>query len=273
MTDMFGFDIFTSSLAVSAIISLIAGILSFLSPCVLPIVPPYIAYMSGISMNRLSAGKYRKIETLFEPLFSMKKDPQITGLSKGVAFLMIESLGIIPRVDISEELKELDQEARGLLRKHGVRFGQYSVFLPILLKPAVTRLRLVLWSIKKNFQEFPSPPEPGLVTVGVKKTELAGYFTKVGYYCSGDWALRIDMLERLADLLRKEDSKIGFEATSDMLSITGMSHEQFASLMSGLGYHVTNGERQKIHTPRVSWEEHHAPPAPVSSRNLAHSLN
>ena len=62
---MFGFDIFTSSLAASAIISLIAGILSFLSPCVLPIVPPYIAYMSGISMNRLSTGKYQKIETIF----------------------------------------------------------------------------------------------------------------------------------------------------------------------------------------------------------------
>ena len=62
---MFGFDIFTSSLAISAIISLIAGVLSFLSPCVLPIVPPYIAYMSGISMNRLSTGKYQKIETLF----------------------------------------------------------------------------------------------------------------------------------------------------------------------------------------------------------------
>ena len=62
---MFGFDIFTSSLAISAIISLIAGLLSFLSPCVLPIVPPYIAYMSGISMNRLSTGKYQKIETLF----------------------------------------------------------------------------------------------------------------------------------------------------------------------------------------------------------------
>ena len=165
--------------------------------------------------------------------------------------MLVESLGIIPRVEISEELKELDQEARGLLRKHGVRFGQYSVFVPILLKPAVTRMRLVLWSIRNNFHTFPSPPEPGLVTVGVSNTELSGYFTKVGYHCSGDWALRIDMLERLADLLRKEDSKIGFEATSDMLSITGMSHEQFASLMSGLGYDVISGERQKIITSKV----------------------
>jgi len=188
----------------------------------------------------------RKIETLFEPLLSMKKDSQITGLSKGVAFLLVESLGILPRADVSEELKDLDQESRGLLRKHGVRFGQYNVFVPILLKPAATRLRLVLWSVINNFDEFPSPPEPGLVTIGVKKTEVKGYFTKVGYHGSGDWALRIDMLERLADLLRKEDSKNGFEATSDMLSISGMSHEQFASLMSGLGYHVKKGERQKI---------------------------
>ncbi len=193
----------------------------------------------------------RKIETLFEPLFSMKKDSQIIGLSKGVAFLLVESLGILPRADVSRELKDLDQVSRGLLRKHGVRFGQYNVFVPILLKPAVTRLRLVLWSVINNFDEFPSPPEPGLVTVGVTNTEVKGYFTKVGYHYSGDWALRIDMLERLADLLRKEDSRNGFEATPDMLSITGMSHEQFASLMSGLGYQVIKSERQKIKTSNV----------------------
>ena len=36
-----------------------------------------------------------------------------------------------------------------------------------------------------------------------------------------------------------------------MLSITGMSHEQFASLMSGLGYQVIKSERQKIKTSNV----------------------
>jgi ATP-dependent RNA helicase SUPV3L1/SUV3 len=211
----------------------------------------------------------RKIETLFEPLLLMKKDPQITGLSKGVAFLLVESLGILPRADVSGELKDLDQESRGLLRKHGVRFGQYNVFVPILLKPAATRLRLVLWSIINNFAEFPAPPEPGLVTIGVMNTEVKGYFTKVGYHYSGDWALRIDMLERLADLLRKEDSKNGFEATPDMLSITGMSHEQFASLMSGLGYKVKKGERQKVKTSKV--EKTNDESAVEMSNNLAGS--
>jgi cytochrome c-type biogenesis protein len=32
-----------------------AGVLSFLSPCVLPLVPPYLTYMSGASFDQLRA--------------------------------------------------------------------------------------------------------------------------------------------------------------------------------------------------------------------------
>jgi ATP-dependent RNA helicase SUPV3L1/SUV3 len=187
----------------------------------------------------------RKIATLFEPLTLMQKDENITGLSKGLAFRLVESLGIVPRLDIINELKDMDQESRALLRKHGVRFGQFNIFLPILLKPAVTRMRLVLWSLKKNFTEFPSAPTAGLVTISANNDEAEGYFVKAGYHFAGDWALRIDMVERLADLIRKENTHAGFEASSDMLSITGMTNEQFASLMAGLGYDVKKGEREK----------------------------
>ena len=187
----------------------------------------------------------RKIATLFEPLTLMQKDENITGLSKGLAFRLVESLGIVPRLDIINELKDMDQDSRALLRKHGVRFGQFNIFLPILLKPAVTRMRLVLWSLKKNFTEFPSAPTAGLVTISANNDEAEGYFVKAGYHFAGDWALRIDMVERLADLIRKENTHAGFEASSDMLSITGMTNEQFASLMAGLGYDVKKGEREK----------------------------
>ena len=67
-----------------------------------------------------------------------------------------------------------------------------------------------------------------------------------GYRNAGDRAIRIDMLERLADLLRAEDSRNGFEANADMLSITGMTQEQFANLMEGLGYSAEKGEREKV---------------------------
>ena len=42
--------------ALAALIALVAGVLSFASPCVLPIVPPYLAYMSGVTMAEMSGG-------------------------------------------------------------------------------------------------------------------------------------------------------------------------------------------------------------------------
>ena len=38
---------------VSVVGALIAGLLSFLSPCVLPLVPAYLSYISGVSVNEL----------------------------------------------------------------------------------------------------------------------------------------------------------------------------------------------------------------------------
>ena len=53
---MFGIDLFDAGLAPAMLVALVAGVLSFLSPCVLPIVPPYLAYMGGISMPELREG-------------------------------------------------------------------------------------------------------------------------------------------------------------------------------------------------------------------------
>ena len=45
------------SLDVSAGGAFVAGLLSFASPCVLPLVPPYLAYMGGVSIEELNEGK------------------------------------------------------------------------------------------------------------------------------------------------------------------------------------------------------------------------
>ncbi|MEO0700586.1 MAG: helicase-related protein [Pseudomonadota bacterium] len=188
----------------------------------------------------------RKVATLFEPLMAMSRDEEMTGLARGFAFRLVESLGVIPRADVATDVKDLDQDARGALRKHGVRFGQFTIFMPALLKPAPTRLRLVLWSLTKGLAEFPESPPPGLVTVPTAADAPEGYHEMAGYRAAGERAIRIDMLERLADMLRSEDSRGGFEAKADMLSITGMTLEQFAVLMEGLGYKSEKGERAKV---------------------------
>ncbi|MBT8170706.1 disulfide oxidoreductase [Phaeobacter gallaeciensis] len=188
----------------------------------------------------------RKVAALFEPLTNLQRDEELSGLARGFAFRMVEALGILPRAAVAQEVKDLDQDARGALRKHGIRFGQFTIFMPLLLKPAPTRLRLVLWSLAQGLQEFPEAPPPGLVTVPAIKDAPQGYDTMSGYRDAGDRSIRIDMLERLADMLRSEDSRGGFEAKADMLSITGMTLEQFVELMQGLGYKAEKGERAKV---------------------------
>ncbi len=187
----------------------------------------------------------RKVAALFEPLMEIQKDETLTGMAKGFGFRMIEAMGVIDRRNVAQDVKNLDQDARGLLRKHGIRFGQFTIFMQALLKPAPTRLRLVLWSLANGKDEFPESPPPGLVTIPHIKDTPGEIYLMSGYKPAGDRAIRIDMLERLADLLRSEDSRSGFEANPDMLSITGMTLEQFANLMDGLGYKAERGEREK----------------------------
>ncbi len=198
----------------------------------------------------------RKVAALFEPLMNLSRDEELSGLARGFAFRMVENLGLILRSDVADDVKELDQEARGALRKHGVRFGQFTIFMPLLLKPAPTRLRLVLWSLSKGLAEFPESPPPGLVTVPADAAAPAGADLMSGYRAAGTRMIRIDMLERLADMLRAEDTRGGFEAKADMLSITGMTLEQFSDLMQGLGYAADKGERVKVKaTPEAKPED------------------
>ncbi|MCC5972454.1 MAG: disulfide oxidoreductase [Rubellimicrobium sp.] len=188
----------------------------------------------------------RKIATAMEPLLALQRDEALTGLARGFAYRLVENFGIIPRGDVTEDVRALDQEARAALRKHGVRFGQFTVFLPPVLKPAPTRLRLVLWGLAKGLDEFPESPPAGHVTVPATRDAVPGYYAMAGFRAAGERAIRIDMLERLADQLRERDARAGFEAVPAMLSITGLSLEQFAGLMSGLGYRADRRERPKV---------------------------
>jgi cytochrome c biogenesis protein CcdA len=42
---------------VSILAALIAGIVSFLSPCVLPLVPPYLIYLTGATIEHVASGE------------------------------------------------------------------------------------------------------------------------------------------------------------------------------------------------------------------------
>ena len=66
---MFGIDIIDAGLLPSLFVALLAGVISFLSPCVLPIVPPYLAYMGGISMSEMTGEQQKRRPVIIAALF------------------------------------------------------------------------------------------------------------------------------------------------------------------------------------------------------------
>jgi ATP-dependent RNA helicase SUPV3L1/SUV3 len=199
------------------------------------------------------------LEKLLGPLFALATAEDITGIARGIAFQLTEALGVLERSRVAEEVKGLDQPARAALRKYGVRFGAYHLYLPNLLKPAARALAVQLWALKeatpetKGLDEVPHLASSGRTSFKADKDVPKALYRVVGYRVCGERAVRVDILERLADLIRpalawrsgspapKPPGAVvggGFTVTVNMTSLTGSSGEDFASILRSLGYRM-----------------------------------
>jgi ATP-dependent RNA helicase SUPV3L1/SUV3 len=209
--------------------------------------------------TRLDLWLKTHIEKLLAPLFSLTAADDVTGMARGVAFQLVESLGVLERQKVAEEVKALDQPARAILRKYGVRFGAYHIYLPALLKPAPRALATQLWAVKHESPEAKSVGDllhlaaSGRTSIPVDKDTPKALYRTAGYRVCGERAVRVDILERLADLIRpalswregapgpKPDGFFdarSFVVTGAMTSLTGASGEDFASILRSLGYRM-----------------------------------
>ncbi len=139
---------------------------------------------------------------------ALSEAPDLSGLSRGLAFRLTENLGVLRRDTASAEIKALDQNARGQLRKYGVRFGAFNLYFPALLKPAAAELLLLLWALHDGQahgvdpDNLPARPQQGLTSVPADPALPEPYWRTAGFHVAGTRAVRIDMLERLSDLIR-----------------------------------------------------------------------
>src|SRR5690606_3530132 len=90
------------------------------------------------------------IATVLKPLDDLSRAEDLQGLAKGLAFQLVENLGVLFRRDVADDVKTLDQDARASMRRYGIRFGAYHVFMPALLKPAPAELITLLWALKND---------------------------------------------------------------------------------------------------------------------------
>jgi ATP-dependent RNA helicase SUPV3L1/SUV3 len=199
------------------------------------------------------------IEKLLGPMFELSKAEDVTGIARGIAYQLVEALGVLERPKIANELKDLDQPSRATLRKYGVRFGAYHIYFPGILKPAARALAALLWALKQDNVDLSALSgaqhlaSSGRTSFPVDKQLPRDAYRVLGYKQAGERAVRVDILERLADLIRPAlawrdnapgekpagafDGR-GFVVTQAMTSLTGSAGEDFASVLRALGYRM-----------------------------------
>ncbi len=216
--------------------------------------------LTGPARDKVAARAERfvryQIETLLKPLADLKGADQLSGLARGIAFQLVENFGILNRRDIADDVKALDQDARAALRRLGVRFGAFHVFVPALLKPGPAGLVTLLWALahdgkdKAGFGDVVHALASGRTSLVVDPAFEPVFYRLAGYRTLGRRAVRVDILERLADLIRPALSwragsgarpdgawdGAAFLVTPAMMSILGATAEDMEEILKGLGY-------------------------------------
>ncbi len=234
--------------------------------------------------RRLDLWVAQHVKKLLAGLAELEAGEGLEGIARGVAFQLGEALGVLERSRVANETKSMDQNARAVLRKLGVRFGAYHLYLPALLKPAPRALAAQLWALKhggiegvKGLDEVAHLASSGRTSFAADAEVPKGLYLAAGFRVCGERAVRVDILERLADLIRPAIAYRpgvtvgeppagaadgdGFVVTVAMTSLAGCSGEAFASILKSLGYQVESRKGPAITQPILK----PAPTAPISA--------
>jgi ATP-dependent RNA helicase SUPV3L1/SUV3 len=179
------------------------------------------------------------------PRLAQLKRADLSGPARGVVFQVLEGLGSASAETVAPLVKDLDEEGRKDVARVGIRLGTESAYVPDLLKPKAVKLRAVLWSIAKDAFPEEGPPADGRVQVARNPETPAEYDAALGFARLGGRAVRVDMLERVAALVRKSAREGKFGITADMLSLTGADHETFGAMLLDMGYRQAGADEEE----------------------------
>jgi ATP-dependent RNA helicase SUPV3L1/SUV3 len=235
--------------------------------------------LSGGSLDmvkrRLDLWIAQHVKKLLGALDELEAGEGLEGIARGIAFQVAESLGVLERARVAAEMKTLPQEGRAALRKFGVRFGAYHLYLPQLVKPAPRALSAQLWALReggveivKGLDDVPHFAASGRTSFPADKDVPKGLYLAAGFRLCGERAVRVDILERLADLIRPAIAYRpgvtpgkppqgtadgdGFVVTISMTSLAGCSGDAFASILRSLGYVAESRKGPAITVPLLA---------------------
>ncbi|MCA0400740.1 MAG: helicase [Proteobacteria bacterium] len=197
------------------------------------------------------------VTKLLGPLAVLEAPEALSGIARGIAFQVAEALGVLDRGAVANDVRALDQNARGELRKLGIRFGAYHLFVPSLMKPGPRSLAAQLHALRKGgdpsaLRDVSHLAFSGRTSIPVDPAIEADLYRIAGFRVAGPRAIRVDILERLADLIRPAIAYRpgvtegvppagaadgdGFVVTGAMTSLVGCAGAEFGEILKSLGY-------------------------------------
>ena len=195
--------------------------------------------------NYLNKWLIKKIETELNSLIELKNIKDDNPELRALAYRLYENNGVVKRSNISEFLKKINQDDRKKLRKLGVRFGRYHVFLYKLFKPSTVSLRILLWKSYNNQFLNLTPPTFGLNFLNNMKSTNKDFMLLCGFEKFEEFYVRIDILERLFLLIfnSEKDNKKEIKVVPEMLNLLGCSKENFKRLLKKMDYKIYEKEK------------------------------
>ncbi len=189
---------------------------------------------------------HSKINNVLKSLIDLKYIKENNSSIKALAYQLYENNGVLKRDQVSEYLKNLEQNERKVLRDLGVKFGRYHVFLYQLIKPEAVSLRTLLW--KNFYQKYHQlkPPTFGLNFLENKEIKNKDFMLLCGFERFDNFFVRIDILERLFVLIINSSSKENTEIklVPEMLNLLGCSKDNFKKLLQKMNYKIFEKENE-----------------------------
>ena len=194
--------------------------------------------------RRLEAFAADQARAVLGPLLSLReavgaRTGGLDGLARGIAYRLVEGHGAAPRQALAADIAALSTQERRQLRSAGVRLGEHGVFMPALLKPRAARLNALLHAVHTGDAARAFRPPPGRTSVAPDPSLDAAAHACAGYQLCGPLAVRLDMLERLADLIRdarQADKARRFTPAPEMMNLLGCDEEALCGVLRALGY-------------------------------------
>ena len=201
----------------------------------------------------------KKINIDLKNLIELKNINVANSSIRALAYQLYENNGVIKREIVNFFLKKLTQDERKILRKLGVKFGRYHIFLFKLFKPNAVSLRIALWkNYHQKYFELKTPTF-GLNFINIKKSDNKDFMLLCGFEKIDEYFIRIDILERLFIIIMNSDPKNikGIKLIPEMLNLLGCTKENFVKLIENMNYktYEKNGEIYFKYSPKKNYKK------------------